>query len=1550
MPPTLCNVATGRASLLGGYDLELVENATLLDDLRLHLAAALTSMQDEPRGWASVVQPAILPEHVTRIDNETVRIELMPMDLYSIDRPETLTLVIPPELVTSNQLVTATFGTAADAAGLRVQPEMGNATLSGSFVSRATRADVRSIDEYVLTISLGGGEEWEPTVGRSDVECMFGDGECASAALLRGVTSARAQPRGWEAVLGAGLSYLDLERRDDSTVDLAIDARFASYFINTPETLSLAIPAASVKSDAPLQLADALVVGVNATNGRAELGGSFLQRTSLVETAVQLRDLVLEVNLVDDTWVESLSEETVAAIVSGVSAAPLSPYGWDSVVQPALTSANVVRVNDTVLTITFRHESYDLEYGAPELLSVIVPPVAVASSVAHYLSPSLRVEPVTCSVSLGGTLAASPDAQAFLLHAPRGVQESALRGTNGTLLIVRLHGCTWRFDTHGGLAHERMLIDGITSAQSEPQGFAAIVLATLRGELIDAWALWNATNSSYLNATPAQTTTPARGLNTTNTSAVAVVNASAVAIHVPALPYDITAPETITVVVNEDLVAFDAAPINAPTFEIAVVGGSAQLVVHSERLAPRRASGALAEESVQVLLNRLVIVLTDDTWTAQMGSDCHLGQEVSATWRLLRQLRVAQTEPYGFNTVIAPLLSCEHVFRNSSTVTTVMLPPAPSYDITMPETMEVLVPAAAVTSGQAISAQPPLVISPSSPQVVLGGSFLTPSGLTELAISTPVELELVISLLGATWLEPPAWSNPTNQQLILEGIRSLQPELLSGWESAVRPSLFAEDVQYVDGTTLTVRIRQVATYSILRAETIRIEVPAGVTRTLDAPIHAQPLLVIRPSAGDVALNGSLLGSLTEAQLHGSESSLEVQLLHDEWISDEDRLAGLLRAGLRSVGTESGGFNSVLQPMLEIQRRSDTLVSIHVPPSNAYAIGQPDALSLTVPMDALASARGASSTFDMVVVPEAGSVVLSDANSPGALYLYLDTSETDIRAIESVDLQLALSGDTFSRDVGEDTNASRLLIDSFRSVLTGARSWNRIVQRTMTYTNLIRVDNTHVRIAIPQCADYDITAPETIMISLPGDAFASGKSPSLLAAGPAGQLVINASQGSSQLSGTLLADANVASIQSPVENTITIRLQDVDFAPALFSSPTMQSNLARSLATRVDESAASALLDVEPFGWNAIVRPGLSYDNVQFVAGARQAVNIRIPQFAAYQISSPEIVSVVIPAESLLGGITPLRAEPAFIIEAPQAMGLFGGTLLRNVGEDDLRTTANYTLSVTLSGDEWAAGIGEPCADESGVTSPCVTTSMVSNLVATSSSTAGWNRIVRGSLPVSAVRLEAATQKLTITFPAYPEYEIESPEIITLTLPATSTVSGNRIFVSPAFRIRAASGGASISGRALGRVTEEDLRENGGIVFEIDLHNDTFTPLVGHRHVNPIATEALLSGMRSAQHEPAGWNAIVSPKLARLNVMRDSTTHTLVTIPVCPTYEISEPETITVAIPPEAVSSAQILQAGTFIVQANAGYVTLMPTRGGEELYRDASGEVGINTL
>ena len=101
-------------------------------------------------------------------------------------------------------------------------------------------------------------------------------------------------------------------------------------------------------------------------------------------------------------------------------------------------------------------------------------------------------------------------------------------------------------------------------------------------------------------------------------------------------------------------------------------------------------------------------------------------------------------------------------------------------------------------------------------------------------------------------------------------------------------------------------------------------------------------------------------------------------------------------------------------------------------------------------------------------------------------------------------------------------------------------------------------------------------------------------------------------------------------------------------------------------------------------------------------------------------------------------------------------------------------------------------------------------------------------------------------------------------------------------------------------------------------------NDTFASLVGHRHIVPDATRALLSGVRSAQSEPAGWNAIVVPALRELNVARTGTL-VLVTIPRVPTYDITAPETISLTLPAAAVASGQrILVTPSFVIEPTAG--------------------------
>jgi hypothetical protein len=230
--------------------------------------------------------------------------------------------------------------------------------------------------------------------------------------------------------------------------------------------------------------------------------------------------------------------------------------------------------------------------------------------------------------------------------------------------------------------------------------------------------------------------------------------------------------------------------------------------------------------------------------------------------------------------------------------------------------------------------------------------------------------------------------------------------------------------------------------------------------------------------------------------------------------------------------------------------------------------------------------------------------------------------------------------------------------------------------------------------------------------------------------------------------------------------------------------------------------------------------------------------------------------------------------------------------------------------------------------------------------------------VRGYLGLETLVLERAANSVTVTLPAFPRYDTNAPETITCTVPASAVTSGNRVFASPSFRIRTVSGGATLTGRLLQRTTEQDIRGAvaGSLTFELTIFDDFFTAMVGHRHIDPAATVTLLEGVRSAQSEPAGWNAVVLPALTKVNVERRTPTRLTVTLPRVPTYDISVPETVrpppaharavaaveppspshppsprqvTVFLPPAAVSSGQrIVAAPYFVIEADVGRAAL----------------------
>jgi hypothetical protein len=226
-----------------------------------------------------------------------------------------------------------------------------------------------------------------------------------------------------------------------------------------------------------------------------------------------------------------------------------------------------------------------------------------------------------------------------------------------------------------------------------------------------------------------------------------VLNRSAVLISLPQLAeFDIHAPETIQVGVNSSIVTFGSVVTNVPSFEVAVLPGTAVLTVQSSRLSPFRDESALDEGALQSRTNMLVVTLLNDTWVEGLGADCNDGA-ASVTLALLDQLVSAQAEPAGWNAQALPSLGCSNVFRNSTTVLSVVLPPLDRYEISAPETITMRIPPLALTSSQYVWVEPALIIAPTPVQALLGGSFLSGEGRSEEALSTIGTYQLVISLV-----------------------------------------------------------------------------------------------------------------------------------------------------------------------------------------------------------------------------------------------------------------------------------------------------------------------------------------------------------------------------------------------------------------------------------------------------------------------------------------------------------------------------------------------------------------------------------------------------------------------------------------------------------------------------------------------------------------------------------------------------------------------------------------------------------------------------------
>jgi hypothetical protein len=349
-----------------------------------------------------------------------------------------------------------------------------------------------------LALSGTVTDDSEPDIragGSTIILTLTGDSWVAAGApfdaerqnIIDGLTSAGAEAAGWNAVVQAGLAVTDVVRTSNTVVTVTLPA-FAGYDIAATETITATVPASAlVTSGVPVVAAPTF--DVTTVAGSVAVSGTV---TDDSETNIRVGGSTIILTLTDDSWLAAGAafDAERQNIIDGLTSAGAEANGWNNVVQAGLNVTDVVRTSNTVVTITLpAFAGYDIT--ATETITATVPASALVQSGAPLVAaPTFDVTVVAGSVALSGTVTDD--------------SELDIR-TGGSTIILTLTDDSWVSAGAAFDAERQNIIDGLTSAGAEANGWNNVVQAGLN--LTDVVRTSNPSRCRHL---PATTSRPPR--------------------------------------------------------------------------------------------------------------------------------------------------------------------------------------------------------------------------------------------------------------------------------------------------------------------------------------------------------------------------------------------------------------------------------------------------------------------------------------------------------------------------------------------------------------------------------------------------------------------------------------------------------------------------------------------------------------------------------------------------------------------------------------------------------------------------------------------------------------------------------------------------------------------------------------------------------------------------------------------------------------------------------------------------------------------------------
>ena len=652
-----------------------------------------------------------------------------------------------------------------------------------------------------------------------------------------------------------------------------------------------------------------------------------------------------------------------------------------------------------------------------------------------------------------------------------------------------------------------------------------------------------------------------------------------------------------------------------------------------------------------------------------------------------------------------------------------------------------------------------------------------------------------------------------------------------------------------------------------------------------------------------------------------------------------------------------------------------MVRVDLPKLPAYQIETPETIGVVVPSTTVESAQVLRAPAAFELMPTPGAAVLSGKALTEGSEVYLAEVEANRTLV------VTLAGDAWDVEklgrIGApyfhvvpsapDPAVALELIEGFKSAQGGDGGFNAILAPNRTDFMLRVRSRTVLEVQLPPTPLYDIVQPETITLTVPPAALLSRGE---VVATP--DWVVLPSQGVPSLrtsaDGELMTEIREEALQSNGTD-IFVQLDSDGFNP-LIGLDTVES--VRLIDAFVSDKA-------EATGWNAIVRTQLTYTALSLVETERgAAVKVSVPAFPLYNILAPETLRITLPATLPLSGQAVTIEQGIRIAATPGSADVMGTltALTNNIGTDpaDRRLSccsweenlqASYaerafapTLILKLYDDAWEPGI------ELGGTA---FRALVAALASDGVEGGGWNAIVQQAirpryLEISGDPTTGDGHTLTLTLPPIPEYTVDSPELVTINLPAAAVVSRNTIPAYPTLQLRATPGVPTLNGSLYDNAIEAYLQD-GPSELLVTVAGDKWIKALGEKTAEGTAAARMFLEGLSSPTNGSSWMGVLRPTLLgefdkKTNVTegeelttgydwltRVSNDTLAIAIPRLPNYDVLLPEQIDLRIDNSLVmSNWTLLLPEALIIVPTPGSATMS----GSALYNLSEAELAFN--